>query len=109
MKSIKKCTSSDLPALKKISYDTYKDAFISLSGEEIMAAYLKTAFDITTLKSELNNPYSEFYFFYYGDYLAGYFKLNQHTAQTDILDPKSLEIQRLYIKKNTRTWDLADI
>lgn len=99
MKYIKKCALSDLPALIEISHDTYKDSFISLSGEEIMSDYLKTAFNAKTLESELANFDSEFYFLFYNNNLAGYFKINQYTAQTDIFDSKALEIQRLYIKK----------
>lgn len=99
MKQIKKCIFSDLQTLREISHNTYKDSFISISGEEIMKSYLKTAFNAKTLQSELANPYSEFYFLYYNNSLAGYFKINEFTAQTDIFDSKSLEIQRLYINK----------
>ncbi|NMC55975.1 MAG: GNAT family N-acetyltransferase [Eubacteriaceae bacterium] len=107
MKSIKKCVFSDLSVLAEISRETYKDSFIFLSGEEIMAAYLKTAFNTKTLQSELANPYSEFYFLYYNNHLAGYFKINQYAAQTDIFDSKSLEIQRLYIKKEYQNMRLG--
>ncbi len=107
MKFIKKCVSSDLQALKQLSHDTYREAFIALSGEEIMTAYLKSAFDAKTLQSELNDPYSEFYFLYYDNCLAGYFKINEFTSQTDILDTKSLEIQRLYIKKEYQKMKLG--
>lgn len=99
MRYIKKCTLPDLPVLIDISCNTYRDSFILLSDEEIMTLYLSTAFNAKTLQSELENKYSEFYFLYYNNNLAGYFKINEHTAQTDIFDAKSLEIQRLYIIK----------
>ena len=42
---------------------------------------------------------SEFYFIYANDQLAGYFKINYAPAQTDLNDPDSLEIERIYVKK----------
>lgn len=99
MKSVKKCTSYDLFALEEISINTYKEAFGALNDEKIMSDYLESAFNLNTLYEELNNQFSEFYFLYYNNCIAGYFKINEHIAQTDIFDSKSIEIQRLYIKK----------
>lgn len=107
MRYIKKCTLSDLPVLIDISCNTYRNSFILLSGEEIMTSYLCTAFNAKTLQAELDNPYSEFYFLYYNNNLAGYFKINELAAQTDIFDAKSLEIQRLYIIKQYQNMGLG--
>lgn len=41
---------------------------------------------------------SAFYFIYYGNNPAGYLKINYSPAQTDINDPDSLEVERIYVK-----------
>ena len=45
---------------------------------------------------------------YWGDKLAGYLKLNESSAQTDIHDGDSLEIERIYVTKafQGQGWDI---
>jgi len=52
---------------------------------------------IRKLRSELVTPHSEFYFLYADEQLAGYLKLNEVPSQSDINDPNSLEVQRIYV------------
>ena len=40
---------------------------------------------------------SEFYFIYSDNALAGYLKINYAPAQSDINDPDSVEIERIYV------------
>ena len=40
-----------------------------------------------------------FYFLYWDGKLAGYLKLNEASAQTDLHDEQSLEIERIYVSK----------
>ncbi|QHQ60357.1 GNAT family N-acetyltransferase [Anaerocolumna sedimenticola] len=97
--SIRECTKDDLPVLREISYQTYDDTFRDKNSSSSMNAYLEQAFDTRKLRKELSNSYSVFYFLYIGEELAGYLKLNDYKVQTDINDPQSLEIERIYIKK----------
>lgn len=64
-----------------------------------MQAYLNEAFNMKKLRIELSNADSSFYFLYSDSDLAGYLKLNEASAQTDIHDRQSLEIERIYIAK----------
>jgi ribosomal protein S18 acetylase RimI-like enzyme len=98
MINIKKCALKNLSQLKIISQSTYIDAFSELCDEKIMDEYVKSAFGMRTLRKELTDKHCEFYFLYFNNETAGYFKINEHKSQTDIFDPSSLEIQRLYIK-----------
>ena len=51
------------------------------------------------MRTELSNPDSSFHFLYWDDRLAGYIKLNEAGAQTDVHDEQSLELERIYISK----------
>ena len=51
------------------------------------------------LRAELSDAHAAIYFLYWGDKLAGYLKLNESSAQTDIHDGDSLEIERIYVTK----------
>ncbi len=64
-----------------------------------MKEYMDRAFNPDQLLSELKNPMSEFYFVTLDDVIAGYLKLNKDTAQSDIRDETSLEIERIYVDK----------
>jgi ribosomal protein S18 acetylase RimI-like enzyme len=95
---IRKCTIKDLSVLCDLSRQTFDDTFRHLNTTETMAAYLDTAFDPMKLQAELGNKDSAFYFLYADDCLAGYLKLNEGDAQTDLHDPRALEIERIYVK-----------
>ncbi|HEY1024397.1 MAG TPA: GNAT family N-acetyltransferase [Sphingobacteriaceae bacterium] len=84
--------------LRRLATETFDKAFAHLNKPENMKAYMDKAFDIGQLTTELTNEHSLFYFALVNDEVAGYIKLNFHEAQTDIHDPHSLEIQRIYVK-----------
>ncbi|WMJ85326.1 GNAT family N-acetyltransferase [Anaerocolumna sp. MB42-C2] len=96
---IRECTQNDLPILREISYQTYDDAFRDKNTDSSMKAYLEQAFDIKKLRKELLNSNSIFYLLFIMEELAGYLKLNDYKVQTDINDQQSLEIERIYIKR----------
>lgn len=94
---IKRCTVQDLQSLIDISRKTFSDTFAHLNDPKHFDPYLAKAFSPEQIKSELENPDTEFYFLYYDQKLAGYLKLNLAPAQSDIKDPESLEIERIYV------------
>lgn len=97
---IRKCQLSDLPVLREIAYRTYAEAYRHLNTPENMQAYLDYAFDPQYLRAQLLNSQSSFFFLYVDGCLAGYLKLNEHDAQTDLKDPAGLEIERIYVVKD---------
>lgn len=107
--TFKECTMGDLPTLRKFSYKTYNDTFAHMNTPSNMEAYLNQAFDIDKLRKELSNDNSFFYFLYTDEELAGYLKLNECGAQTDIHDPQSLEIERIYVAKEFQGKGLGSI
>ena len=97
--TIKECTPDDIHILYQFSYKTYNETFRHMNTPSNMKSYLEQAFDINKLRDELSNSSSLFYFLYADEELAGYLKLNEYEAQTDLNDPQSTEIERIYVTK----------
>ncbi len=114
---IKQCKADDIEALRKISYDTYNDTFREMNTRETMDKYLNEAFAREKLLAELSNPGCSFFFIYSGRecpdsgsaYPAGYLKLNTAPSQTDINDPLSLEIERIYVVREYKGKGLGKV
>ncbi|WP_028862670.1 GNAT family N-acetyltransferase [Psychromonas aquimarina] len=97
--NIKLCTNGQLDLLRDISIETYRDTFSDSNSEELMLKYFAETLTKEKLLFEFNNPDSFFYFIYFQGQIAGFLKVNETEAQTDIYDDKSLEIERFYIRK----------
>lgn len=97
---IKECTSNDLQKLQELSIETFNDTFKQQNSPENMEDYLNKAFTLEKLNEEMSNKFSTFYFLFYENKLAGYLKINTEDAQSETMDNDSLEIERIYIKKN---------
>ncbi len=91
------CDEANLNDLLKIAELTFRDAFEPMNNPEDFQHYIKTAFNETQVRKELNTIGSSFYFLYINDRLAGYFKTNENEAQTDIKDPSAMELERIYV------------
>jgi GNAT superfamily N-acetyltransferase len=97
--AIRECTIDDLITLQEISYRTYNDTFKDMNTPSNMKDYLEKAFNMSKMRDELINISSQFYFLYADEELAAYLKLNESPAQTDISDPQSIEVERIYMSK----------
>lgn len=107
--TMRECKIEDLSLLHDVSCQTYKDTFELYNTETNMKAYLEQAYNIEKLCGELSNSNSAFYFIYADEKLAGYLKLNEFKAQTDINDPQALEIERIYVTKEFQGKGLGSI
>ena len=96
---IRKINIDDLEALRNLSIQTFKETFEEVNTEEDMQKYLDENLSIEKLKSELENPNSEFYFAENNDEILGYLKLNFKDAQTEKLEENHFEIERIYVLK----------
>ncbi len=92
-----KCTLLNLDQLVRISRKTFVDAFEKDNDPKDLRTYCDFAFDRNKLSQELTNPNTTFYFAYIDEHLAGYFKLNELEAQTDIKSQESIELERIYV------------
>lgn len=98
--TMKQCTTDDLLLLRELSYKTFDETFRPMNSPAVMEIYLEQSFNLDKLRDELANSNSRFYFLYAGKELAGYLKLNESEAQTDVHDPQSLEVERIYVAKD---------
>lgn len=96
---IRRCTDADMPLLQKIAHDTYEETFRPMNTAETMDKYLSAAFDVEKLRKEYSNEGTSFFLMYEEDRIIGYLKTNLAPFQSDINDPDSLEIERIYISK----------
>ncbi|MGX7099416.1 hypothetical protein ACWOBH_05280 [Globicatella sanguinis] len=53
---IRKCEVKDLPNLREVAIATYRDTFHQNTSDENLALYFKEAYNLDTLKQELENP-----------------------------------------------------
>ncbi|MBD7968264.1 GNAT family N-acetyltransferase [Paenibacillus gallinarum] len=95
----RKCTIEDLEILREISVETFKDTFEDQNSSENMKTYLDRAFNLKQIEEELVNEFSEFYFLYLNEDIAGYLKLNTNDAQSETMGNDSLEVERIYVRK----------
>lgn len=94
---IVKVAKADIPALASIGRQTFIDTFESGNNPSDFAAYLDGAFDEAQLLREVQTEGSGFYFAKVDGQTAGYLKLNTGKAQTECVDGKTLEIERIYV------------
>jgi ribosomal protein S18 acetylase RimI-like enzyme len=95
--TITKIGPAQLAQLQAIGRQTFTETFSSTNSEENLNAYLQYGFSTAKLTDELNNPNSEFYFATLNDKVIGYLKINFGIAQTELQDPKSMEVERIYV------------
>ena len=96
---IRKATISDLEIIQEISKQTFIETFAEVNTVENMEKYIRENSNATQLTSEINNRESLFYLAIIDTQLIGYLKLNFGNAQTEIHNPQSMEIQRIYVLK----------
>tara|TARA_R110000868_G_scaffold37619_1_gene132826 strand:+ start:5929 stop:6447 length:519 start_codon:yes stop_codon:yes gene_type:complete len=98
--NIVKCNVNDLEALTHISKETFITAFQNKNNPDDFEAHLSIALTRHTIKNELQNPNSDFYFVYLNTECVGYCKTNVKEAQTELFDLNAFELERLYVLEN---------
>ncbi len=94
--SLRKAAFSDLSELLEIAQTSFVQAFTEGNKPENVQAYLSLAFTSVQLEKEWRDPASTFLLAILEGKLVGYTKVNLAAAQSDIQDPESLEVARLY-------------
>ena len=96
---IKKVSLSDIYQIQSIGRQTFFETFAETNTESDMAKYLDENFSIEKLTNEITTPNSEFYFASVGDQVVGYLKVNSGSAQTELKDQNTFELERIYVLK----------
>lgn len=96
---LKPAAMHDIDELRELSVRTYYETFTAYNTPENMEEYLNRAFDREKLHRQLADKNVLFFLLYFDEKPAGYLKLNEAPAQTDINDTAALEIERIYVSK----------
>lgn len=97
MVDIRMAHKKDLSALVEMARNSFVEAFTAQNKPENVKAYADEAFTEAQFGEEMEEPSSSFYIAEIEGRLVAYTKLNLIPAQTDVQDPESLEIARLYV------------
>jgi ribosomal protein S18 acetylase RimI-like enzyme len=92
-----KIAPANVEELRQLARQTFGDAFAGVNTPGNMQAYMDEAFATARLTRELEDPASVFYFARVDGKAAGYLKVNSAPAQTDLGDPASVELERIYV------------
>ena len=91
------CTPDDLLPLQALSRRTFQETFAHCNSPAELKSYLDGAYHTDKLRAQLQDEHSQFYFLLLDGSLAGYLKLNEGPAQTELHDSASLEVERIYL------------
>jgi diamine N-acetyltransferase len=96
---IKRVAIDNIDQLQQIGRQTFYETFSEVNTDKNMTKYLNESFSNEKLTAELNDKNSEFYFATLANKVIGYLKLNFGQSQTELMDDKALEIERIYVLK----------
>jgi len=97
MVDIRIANRKDIPSLVGMAKTSFLEAFTAQNKPENVNAYLEEAFTEEQFLEEMEEPSTTFYIAEVEGKLVAYSKLNLIPAQTDVHDPESLEMARLYV------------
>lgn len=100
--ALRKGTLDDVALLCDLGRRTTLLTFGVQNKAEHTQAYLDEAFSAEQMERELRSPGSTFYILEQEGAAIGYLKLNLVPSQTDVHDPESLEVQRLYLDEGAQ-------
>ncbi|MTI23061.1 GNAT family N-acetyltransferase [Fulvivirga sp. RKSG066] len=95
--SLRQIDQGDLEELQRIGKETFSESFGALNTAADMDKYLNASFSSGQLLTELNDNETDFYFAELENEAVGYLKVNWGKAQTEIIAPNMLEIERIYV------------
>lgn len=97
---IKQATVADVPLLQLIGRQTFMETFGENNKESDLQQYLADNFSEEHVREEIENPNSLFYIAWDDSEAVGYLKVNFLDAQTELQEPDSMEIERIYVKSD---------
>src|SRR5215217_8810730 len=95
--SITKATQTDIETLTKIGGRTYSETFANCYYAKEMRAYYNQTFNEQSTTRQLQNPNSQFFIAWQNSQPVGYLKINTAEGQTELNEPDSIEIERMFV------------
>ncbi|HEV7381641.1 MAG TPA: GNAT family N-acetyltransferase [Dyadobacter sp.] len=97
---VRRADIEDINTILEIARETFFETFAPHNSSEVMAEYAATKLTEEKLKSELLEIDSQFFLAQHSAVAVGYLKVNFGRAQTELQDNTSMEIERIYVKKD---------
>lgn len=94
---VNRAIADDVTTLQIIGKQTFFETFAPGNTAEDMTRYLEENFTVEKISKELNNPESSFFIAWEDQQPIGYLNVNTGTAQTELQNNSSLEIERIYV------------
>lgn len=94
---IREVRAGEISALVEMAQAAFLQAFTEGNKLENVRAYMLEAFTLAQFQKEFEAEGSQFFVAMLDGKLIGYTKVNEVPSQTDIHDPESLEVARLYV------------
>lgn len=94
---IREVRASEISALVEMAQAAFLQAFTEGNKLENVRAYMLEAFTLAQFQKEFEAEGSQFFVAILDGKVIGYTKVNEVPSQTDIHDPESLEVARLYV------------
>ena len=95
---IRKCKKEEWKTLIDLGIKTFAQTYQAKNTKENFEKYITSAFSTEQIQRELANSKCHFYFAFFNEELAGYIKLNEPGAQTDLNHANSMELERIYVE-----------
>lgn len=99
MITLRLTTPQDIPALQRIAIDTQVDTFGEFNTEANMNAYLEEAYNLESLRRELDEAGSRNCLAFLDNDLTGFMRLRRSTEVDHLLGANTIELQRLYVDR----------
>ncbi len=92
-----KVTPNHVELLRQLSITTFTETYNQYNSPDNMRDYIEAEFSSEKLLSAIASPSAGFYLAMDNEEAIGYIKVNYAPVQTDINDPLSLELERIYV------------
>lgn len=97
---IRIATPEDAAMIAAIGRETFYETWRPVNKEEDLQAYMKKAFDVQKIKAEIEDSGTNtFLYTIDDDVLSGYSKLRRDRSYPELENKKSLEVERIYVRK----------
>lgn len=99
MIEIKKIELVEAGILRDLAELTFLQSHGHSAGKEDMDMYIRFAFNLEKVRSELEDDHNLFHFIYFEKQLAGYSKLIPNMGYEKIEEKEVSKLERIYLKK----------
>jgi diamine N-acetyltransferase len=97
---IRKALPEDATLLAQLGWQTFYESFIAVNSPDDIQAYLEEAFTPEVIRTELQDPDSQYFIAQNQIKAIGYAKLRYRPEAEELPNPEAIELQRIYVDAN---------